>query len=59
MFICLLKHDPPAPRNFADNFVNSGRHRFADVFDDVIVNVRASGDIGGIVDDCMRGAVDV
>lgn len=50
---------PPAPRNFADNFVNSGRHWFADVFDDVIVNVRASGGIGGIADDCMRGVVDV
>ena len=33
---------------------------FADhVFDDVIGNVRASGGIGDIAGDCMRGAVDV
>ena len=32
---------------------------FADVFDDVIGNVRASGGIGDTADDCMRGAVDV
>ena len=29
------------------------------VFDDVIGNVRASGGIGDVADDCMRGAVDV
>ena len=32
---------------------------FADVFDDVIGNVRASSGIGDLADDCMRGAVDV
>ena len=30
-----------------------------DVFDDVIGNVRASGSIGDLADDSMRGAVDV
>ena len=35
------------------------QHRFADVFDDVIGNVRASGGIGYLADDCVRGAVDV
>ena len=38
---------------------NFPQHRFADVFDDVIGNVRASGGIGDIAGDCMRGAVDV
>ena len=31
----------------------------ADVFDDVIGNVRASGGLGDVADDCVRGAVDV
>ena len=35
---------------------NFPQNRFADVFDDVIGNVRASGDT---TDDGMRGAVDV
>ena len=38
---------------------NFPQHRFADVFDDVIGNVRASGGIGDVADDCVRGAVDV
>ena len=38
---------------------NFPQHGFADVFDAVIGNVRASGGIGGLADDCMRGAVDV
>ena len=38
---------------------NSPQHRFVDVCDDVIGNVRASGDIGDTADDCMRGAVHV
>ena len=38
---------------------NCPQHRFADVFDDVIGNVRASGCIGDVADGCMRGAVDV
>ena len=33
--------------------------RFADVFDDVIGNVRASGGLGDVADDCVRGAVHV
>ena len=38
---------------------NFPQHRFANVFDDVIGNVRASGGIKDLADDCMRGAVDV
>ena len=38
---------------------NFPQHRFADVFGDVIGNVRASGGIGEMADDCVRGAVDV
>jgi len=38
---------------------NFPQHRFADVFADVIGNVRASGGVGDTADDCMRGAVDV
>ena len=38
---------------------NFPQHQFADVFDDVIGTVRASGGIGDTADDCMRGAVDV
>ena len=38
---------------------NFPQHGFADVFDAVIGNVRASVGIGGLADDCMRGAVDV
>jgi len=38
---------------------NFPQHRFADVFDDVIGNVRASGGLGDVADDCVRGAVDV
>jgi hypothetical protein len=38
---------------------NFPQHWFADVFDDVICigNVRASGGIGDLADDCMRAAV--
>ena len=38
---------------------NFPQHRLADVFDDVIGNVRASGGLGDVADDCVRGEVDV